>query len=189
MQTQGQNQPLYLQAEIVDVDDAPSPEESGVYDQQQVQEVITETDSYITLLRGIAQGAVLSGFQVTSTQSLYLAGCTGLFPAVIAGLPVGASLAATLCYLRFENSIVPTITNRQKFALSITRTAILAASSYKLTGDARQMEAIARESFGIFTAQLREYEGIKQPESSNFGLIMSLTAVLAVGLALFLKKK
>ncbi|UKP01360.1 hypothetical protein [Nostoc sp. UHCC 0870] len=102
MLTNNQKQtPIYFDAEIVD--ERTQHIDGEQYDAEQVQQAIAETDSSITIIQGISQGAFLAGLQITSTQYLYLAGSVGLFPAVIAGLPVGASLAATLCYLRFSS--------------------------------------------------------------------------------------
>ncbi|MBD2415732.1 hypothetical protein FACHB389_25690 [Nostoc calcicola FACHB-389] len=188
MLTKNQNQtPIYFDAEIVD--ERTQHIQGEQYDNQQVQEQIAQTDGGVTVLRGIAQGAVLVGFQVTSTQSLYLAGSVGLFPAVVAGLPVGLSVAATLCYLRFENSVIPTITDRQKFGLGVTRTLMLAASSWKLTTDAQQMDFVARSSFIGVTQQVKQYEGIESPKQTNFPLILGFTAVVAVILAFYWRKR
>jgi hypothetical protein len=188
MLTKNQNQtPIYFNAEIVD--ERTQHIDGEQYDSELVQEHIAQTDSGVTVLRGIAQGAVLAGFQVTSTQSLYLAGCVGLFPAVVAGLPVGLSVAGALCYLRFENSFIPTISNRQKFGLGVTRTIMLAASSWKLTADAQQMNSIARNSFSGVTQQVKQYEGIQQPQQDHFPLILSFTAVIAVIFALYCRKR
>ncbi|WP_414756151.1 hypothetical protein [Anabaena sp. CCY 9910] len=187
MLTKNEKTPIYFNAEIVD--DSSTSLTGDEYDSQHIQQAIASTDSSITIFRGIAQGAVLAGFQLISTQSLYLAGCVGLFPAVVAGLPVGASVAATLCYLRFENSLIPKITNRQKLAIGVTRTAMLAASSYKLTGDAQQMDSIARGSFQVFTQQVREFEGIEQPSQNHFGFLLGFWVCAALALFLFLRKK
>jgi hypothetical protein len=188
MLTKNQNPtPIYFDAEIVD--ERTQHIEGEQYDSELVQEKITETDGGVTVLRGLAQGAVLAGFQVTSTQSLYLAGCVGLFPAVVAGLPVGLSVAEALCYLRFENSFIPIITNRQKFGLGVTRTLMLAASSWKLTADAQQMNSIARNSFLGVTQQVKQYEGIQQPQQDHFPLILGFTAVIAVIFALYCRRK
>lgn len=187
MLTKNQKTPIYFDAEIVD--DSPTSVTGDEYDSEQVQQAIAEIDSSITIFRGIAQGAVLAGFQLTSTQSLYLAGSVGLFPAVIAGLPVGASFAATLCYLRFENSLIPKITNHQKLAIGVTRTAMLAASSWKLIGDAQQMDFVARGSFQVFTQQVREFEGIQQPSQNHFGFLLGFSVCAAITLYLFLRKK
>jgi hypothetical protein len=187
MLTNNQKTPIYFDAEIVD--ESKDAFETQQYDSEQVQEIIALTDSSVTVLRGIAAGAALAGFQVTSTQSLYIVGCVGLFPAVVAGLPVGASFAGTLCYLRFENSLIPKVTNRQKFAIGVTRTAMLMASSWKLTGDAQNMDSIARGSFSVFTQQVREFEGIQQPSKDNFGLLLGFSVFAAIALLLFLRKK
>lgn len=188
MLTDKQNQtPIYFDAEIVD--EGRDTGDGQHYDSQQVQQAIAETDSSITIVRGIAQGTVLAGFQLTSTQSLYLAGGVGLFPAVIAGLPVGASLAATLCYLRFENSLIPKVTDRQKLAIGVTRTVMLAASSGKLIGDAQQMDSVARGSFQVFTQQVKEFEGMKQPTQSHFGWLLGFSVCAAIALFFFLRKK
>ncbi|MBD2358944.1 hypothetical protein H6G41_30835 [Tolypothrix sp. FACHB-123] len=187
MLTNNQKTPIYFDAELVD--DSKEIVDKEQYDSEQVQEAIAETDSSITVIRGIAQSAVMAGFQVVSTQSLYLAGSVGLFPAVVAGLPVGASFAGTLCYLRFSNSVIPTITNRQKFAIGVTRTAMLMASSWKLTSDAQNMDSIARGSFSVFTQQVREFEGIRQPSKDNFGLLLGFSVFAAIALLLFLRKK
>jgi hypothetical protein len=187
MLTNNQKTPIYFDAELVD--ESKEIVDKEQYDSFQVQEAIAETDGSITVLRGIAQSAVLAGFQVTSTQSLYIAGCVGLFPAVVAGLPVGASFAGTLCYLRFENSLIPKITNRQKFAIGVTRTVMLMASSWKLTSDARNMDSIARGSFQVITQQVREFEGRKQPSKDNFGFLLGLSVFAAIALFLFLRKK
>ncbi|WP_263420109.1 hypothetical protein [Tolypothrix sp. PCC 7601] len=113
MLTNNQKQtPIYFDAEIVDL--GVQSVDGEQYDSELLQQAISETDSSITIIQGIAQGAFLAGLQITSTQYLYLAGSVGLFPIVIAGLPVGASLAATLCYLRFHNSIIPQMSDRQK---------------------------------------------------------------------------
>jgi hypothetical protein len=189
MLTKNQNPtPIYFDAEIVD-NECTQHIDAYQYDSEQVQEHIAQTDSGVTVLRGIAQGAVLAGFQVTSTQSLYLAGCVGLFPAVVAGLPVGLSVAGALCYLRFENSFIPTISDRQKFGLGVTRTLMLAASSWKLTADARHMDSIARNSFYSVTQQVKQYEGIQQPQQDYFPLILGFTAVIAVIFALYCRRK
>jgi len=166
MLTKNEKTPIYFNAEIVD--ESPTSLTGDEYDSQLLQQAIASTDSSITIFRGIAQGAVLAGFQLVSTQSLYLAGCVGLFPAVVAGLPVGASVAATLCYLR---------------------TAMLAASSYKLTWDAQQMDSIARGSFQVFTQQVREFEGIEQPSQNHFGFLLGFWVCAALALFLFLRKK
>jgi hypothetical protein len=189
MLTKNQKQPpVYFDAEIVD--ERTQHIEGEQYDSELVQEQIAQTDGGVTVLRGIAQGAVLAGFQVASTQSLYVAGCVGLFPAVVAGLPVGLSVAGSLCYLRFENSFIPTISDRQKFGLGVTRTLMLAASSWKLTADAQQMDSIARSvSFIGVTQLLKQYEGIESPKQTNFPLILSLAAVVAVIFAFCCRKK
>jgi hypothetical protein len=196
MLTKNQNPtPIYFDAEIVD--ERTQHIEGEQYDSELVQEQIAQMDGGVTVLRGIAQGAVLAGFQVTSTQSLYLAGCVGLFPAVIAGLPVGLSVAGALCYLRFENSFIPTISDgvpptvgdRQKFSLGVTRTFMLAASSWKLTADAQQMDSIARNSFKGVTQQVKQYEGIQEPIQDHFPLILGFTAVIAVIFALYCRKR
>ncbi|MEJ1930386.1 hypothetical protein WDZ92_08890 [Nostoc sp. NIES-2111] len=188
MLTKNQNPtPIYFDAEIVD--ERTQHIEGEQYDAELLQQAITETDGGVTVIRGIAQGAVLAGFQVASTQSLYLAGCVGLFPAIVAGLPVGLSVAGALCYLRFENSFIPTITNRQKFGLGVTRTVMLAASSWKLTADAQQMNSIARNSFSGVTQQVKQYEGIREPIQDHFPLILGFTAVVAVILFFSIRKK
>jgi hypothetical protein len=188
MLTKNQNPtPIIFDAEIVD--ERTQHIEGEQYDAEQVQEHIAQTDGGVTVIRGIAQGAVLAGFQVTSTQSLYLAGCVGLFPAVVAGLPVGLSVAGALCYLRFENSFIPTISDRQKFGLGVTRTVMLAASSWKLTDDAQQMNSIARNSFSGVTQQVKQYEGIREPQQDHFPLILGFTAVIAVIFALYCRKR
>ncbi|HEY9711587.1 MAG TPA: hypothetical protein V6D48_25485 [Oculatellaceae cyanobacterium] len=197
MLTKNQKQPpVYFDAEIVD-NECTQHIDGEQYDSELVQEQITETDSGVTVLRGIAQGAVLAGFQVASTQSLYLAGCVGLFPAIVAGLPVGLSVAGALCYLRFENSFIPTISDgvpptvgdRKKFGLGVTRTLMLAASSWKLTADAQQMNSIARNSFSAVTQQVKQYEGIQEPQQDHFSLILGFTAVIAVIFALLCRKR
>lgn len=188
MFTKNQKQtPIYFDAEIVD--EAYTVVDSEQYDSEQVHQEIAQTDGSITAFRGIAQGAVLAGFQVATTQSLYCLGCVGLFPAVVALLPVGGSIAATLCYLRFEGSAIPKITNRQKFAIGVTRTVMLAASSWKLIGDAQDMDSIARGSFPVVTQQIRKYEGIRSPQETNYTFILGLTAVLAVILAFCCRKR
>ena len=188
MLTKNQNPtPIYFDAEIVD--ERTQHIEGEQYDSEQVQSEIAQTDGGVTVLRGIAQGSFLAGFQVTSTQSLYLVGSVGLFPAVVAGLPVGLSVAATLCYLRFENSFIPTISDRQKFGLGVTRTLMLAASSWKLTTDAQQMDSVARSSFLGVTQQVKQYEGIESPKQTNFSLILGFTAVVAVILAFYCRKR
>jgi Flp pilus assembly protein TadB len=188
MLTNNQKQtPIYFDAEIVD--ESIQPVEAEQYDSEQVQQAISETDSSITIIQGIAQGAFLAGLQITSTQYLYLAGSIGLFPAVIAGLPVGASLAATLCYLRFHNSIIPQISDRQKFGIGVIRSATLAASSWKLTGDAQDMDKIARNSFSTVTEQVKTYEGIEKPKETNYGLFLGLAAVVSVVLYFYWRKK
>ncbi|MBW4566109.1 MAG: hypothetical protein KME32_34570 [Mojavia pulchra JT2-VF2] len=188
MLTKNQNQsPIYFDAEIVDESrEIIDPQQ---YDSEKVQSEIAQTDGGVTVLRGIAQGAVLVGFQVTSTQSLYLALSVGLFPAVVAGLPVGLSVAATLCYLRFDNSVIPQIADRQKFGLGVTRTLMLATSSWKLTTDAQQMDFVARSSFLGVTQQVKQYEGIESPKQTNFPIILGFTAVVAVILAFYCRKK
>jgi len=189
MLTKNQKQPsIIFDAEIVD-NECTQHIEGEQYDSQQVQEHIAQTDSGVTVIRGIAQGAVLAGFQVVSTQSLYLAGCVGLFPAVVAGLPVGLSVAGALCYLRFENSFIPTISDRKKFGLGVTRTLMLAASSWKLISDAQQMDSIARNSFLVVTQQVKQYEGIQEPQQDHFPLILGFTAVIAVIFALYCRKR
>jgi hypothetical protein len=187
MLTKNQNAPIYFDAEIVD--DSPISVIGDEYDNEQVQQAIAETDGCITVFRGIASSTVLCGFQLTSTQSLYLAGSVGLFPAVVAGLPVGASFAATLCYLRFENGLIPKVTNQQKLAIGVTRTVMLAASSGKLTGDAQQMDNIARGSFQVFTQQVREFEGIQPPSKNHFGWLLGFSVCAAIALFLFLRKR
>jgi hypothetical protein len=189
MLTKNQKQPsIIFDAEIVD-NECTQHIDGEQYDAEQVQEHIAQTDSGVTVIRGIGQGAVLAGFQVASTQSLYLAGCVGLFPAVVAGLPVGLSVAEALCYLRFENSFIPIISDRQKFGLGLTRTLMLAASSWKLTADARQMDSSARNSFYSVTQQVKQYEGIPEPIQDHFPLILGFTAVIAVIFALFCRKR
>ncbi|UYD31096.1 hypothetical protein HGR01_40155 (plasmid) [Tolypothrix sp. PCC 7712] len=187
MLTNHQKTPVYFDAEIVDENIQPVDGEQ--YDSEQVQQAIAETDSSITITQGIAQGAFLAGLQITSTQYLYLAGSVGLFPAVIAGLPVGASLAATLCYLRFHHSIIPQISDRQKFGIGVIRSATLAASSWKLTGDAQDMDTIARNSFSTVTEQVKVYEGIEKPKETNYGLFLGLAAVVSVLLYFYWRKK
>ncbi|HIK08041.1 MAG TPA: hypothetical protein IGS40_25705 [Trichormus sp. M33_DOE_039] len=187
MLTNNQKTPIYFDAEIVDF--GIQPVDGEQYDSEQVQQAISETDSSITIIQGIAQGAFLAGLQITSTQYLYLAGSVGLFPAVIAGLPVGASLAATLCYLRFHNSIIPQISDRQKFGIGVIRSATLAASSWKLTGDAQDMDTIARNSFFTVTEQVKVYEGIEKPKETNYGLILGLAAVVSIFLSFYWRKK
>ncbi len=188
MFTKNQKQtPIYFDAEIVD--DASTVVDSEQYDTEQVHQAIAQTDGSITVLRGIAQGAALAGFQVATTQSLYILGCVGLFPAVVALFPVGGSIAATLCYLRFEGSVIPKIANRQKFAIGVTRTVMLAASSWKLIGDAQDMDSIARGSFPIVTQQIRKYEGVPSPQETNYTFTLGLTAVIAILIFLFVRKK
>ncbi|WP_138505494.1 hypothetical protein [Nostoc sp. PA-18-2419] len=188
MLIKNQNQsPIYFDAEIVD--ERTQHIQGEQYDSEQVQSEIAQTDGGVAVLRGIAQGSFLAGFQVASTQSLYLAGSVGLFPAVVAGLPVGLSVAATLCYLRFENSVIPQIADRQKFGLGVTRTLMLAASSWKLTTDAQQMDFVARSSFSGVTQQVKQYEGIQKPQQDHFPLILSFTAVIAVIFALYCRKR
>ncbi|MBW4565836.1 MAG: hypothetical protein KME32_33090 [Mojavia pulchra JT2-VF2] len=188
MLTKNQNQsPIYFDAEIVD--ERTQHINGEQYDSEKVQEQIAQTDGGVAVLRGIAQGSFLVGFQVTSTQSLYLALSVGLFPAVVAGLPVGLSVAATLCYLRFENSVIPQIADRQKFGLGVTRTLMLAASSWKLTTDAQQMDFVARSSFIGVTQQVKQYEGIESPKQTNFPFILGFTAVVAVILAFYWRKR
>ncbi|MDZ8083397.1 MAG: hypothetical protein RMX35_30575 [Nostoc sp. DcaGUA01] len=188
MLTKNQNQsPIYFDAEIVD--ERTQHIEGEQYDSELLQSAIAQTDGSVTVLRGIAQGSFLAGFQVASTQSLYLAGSVGLFPAVVAGLPVGLSVAGALCYLRFENSFIPTITDRQKFGLGVTRTLMLAASSWKLTTDAQQMDFVARSSFLGVTQQVKQYEGIREPKQTNFPIILGFTTVVAVILAFCCRKK
>ncbi|MBD2683148.1 MULTISPECIES: hypothetical protein [Nostoc] len=188
MLTKNQNQsPIYFDAEIVD--ERTQHIQGEQYDSELVQEQIAQTDGGVTVIRGIAQGAVLAGFQVASTQSLYLAGCVGLFPAVVAGLPVGLSVAGSLCYLRFENSFIPTISDRALFGLGVTRTLMLAASSWKLTSDAQQMNSIARNSFSGVTQQVKQYEGIQKPQQDHFPLILGFTAVVAVIVTFCCRKK
>ncbi|WP_066376121.1 hypothetical protein [Anabaena sp. CA = ATCC 33047] len=197
MLTKNQKQPsIIFDAEIVD-NECTQHIDGVKYDSEQVQEHIAQTDGGVTVIRGIAQGAVLAGFQVASTQSLYLAGCVGLFPAVVAGLPVGLSVAGALCYLRFENSIFPTISDgvpptvgdRKKFGLGVTRTLMLTASSWKLTADAQQMDSIARNSFYSVTQQVKQYEGIQEPIQDHFPFILGFTAVIAVIFALYCRKR
>jgi hypothetical protein len=107
----------------------------------------------------------------------------------VAGLPVGLSVAGALCYLRFENSFIPTISDRKKFGLGVTRTLMLAASSWKLTSDAQQMDSIARNSFLSVTQQVKQYEGIQEPQQDHFPFILGFTAVIAVIFALYCRKK
>lgn len=187
MLTNNQKTPIYFDAEIVD--ESIQPVDGAGYDSEQVQQAISETDSSITIIQGIAQGALLASFQITSTQYLYLAGSVGLFPAVIAGLPVGASLAATLCYLRFHNSIIPQISDRQKFGIGVIRSATLAASSWKLTGDAQDMDKIARNSFSTVTEQVKTSLGIEKPKETNYGLFLGLAAVVSVLISFYWRKK
>ncbi|WP_066423310.1 hypothetical protein [Anabaena sp. 4-3] len=187
MLTNNQKTPIYFDAEIVG--DNPQTVDSEQYDALQVQEHIAETDSSITIIRGIAQGTFLAGFQITSTQYLYFAGSVGMFPAVIAGLPVGASLAATLCYLRFNGSIIPEVSDRKKLAIGVTRTLVLGASSWKLIGDAQEMDSIARRSFSVVTEQVKTYERIQKPKESDYGLILGLVVVVSVLVFFCLRKK
>jgi hypothetical protein len=179
--------PIYFDAEIVD--ESIQPVDGAGYDSDLLQQAISETDSSITIIQGIAQGAFLAGLQITSTQYLYLAGSVGLFPIVIAGLPVGASLAATLCYLRFHNSIIPQISDRQKFGIGVIRSATLAASSWKLTGDAQDMDKIARKSFYTVTEQVKASLGIEKPKETNYGVFLGLAAVVSVVLCFYWRKK
>ncbi|MBD2453214.1 hypothetical protein H6G80_03880 [Nostoc sp. FACHB-87] len=188
MLTNNQKQtPIYFDAEIVD--ETIHPVDGAEYDSNQVQQVISEIDNNITLIQGIAQGAFLAGFQITSTQYLYLAGSVGFFPAVIAGLPVGASFAATLCFLRFHNSIIPQISDRQRFGVGVTRSLMLSASSWKLTADAKSMDSIARQSFYTVSEQVKTYEGIQEPKQGNYGVFLAVAIAVSVVIFFYLRKK
>ncbi|ALF52801.1 hypothetical protein ACX27_07900 [Nostoc piscinale CENA21] len=188
MLTNNQKQtPIFFDAEIID--ESIQTVDGEQYDSEQIQQAISETDSSIAIIQGIAQGAFLAGFQITSTQYLYLAGSVGLFPAVIAGLPVGVSFAATLCYLRFNNSIIPQISDRQKFGIGVTRSLMLSASSWKLTADSKSMDSIARKSFYTVSEQVKTYEGIQEPKQGNYGLFLMFAVAASVVIFFYLRKK
>jgi hypothetical protein len=185
MQVKDQN-PFYVTAEIVD--EQPKTQTGIDYDFQQVEENIKSVDGQTGLFKSICQGAVLAGSQMIATQYLYQIGIVGMFPAFVAAVPVGASLSATLTQLRFSNSVIPTINDPRKFAQGLSRTSILFTSSLKLTGDANEMDRIARESFTTYTAQKERYEGVK-PQGSNFGVYLVAGVLLLSGIVAFFKNK
>lgn len=157
------------------------------YDSQQVQKHIEHSDAWLETGVGIAQGTILAGFQMASVQSLYSIGAVGMFPMVVASLPVSLAFGVALNTITIDNGF--SISDIGKFGAGLSRCGILIASSFKLHFDNQRVDKIASEGVKIIEKQVYNYEGKKLPENNNDLLFILVAAAVGIGAAIFFRRR
>ena len=157
------------------------------YDSEQVQKAIEQADATIQTGIGLAQGLFLAGVQSVSVQSLYAIGTVGMFPAVVASIPVAIAFGVSLNTVTIDNGL--SISDIGKFSAGLARCGILALSSWKLHADNAKADAVAKVGIDTIETQLRTYE--KRPEKPGFsdGWVMLAALVVGVGVAAVVKNR
>ena len=162
------------------------PEDSGdpylfeKYDSQQVQNRIEQSDATIQTGIGLAQGLFLAGVQSVSVQSLYAMGSVGMFPVIVASIPVSLAFGVALNTITIDNGF--SISDIGKFGAGLSRCGILILSTWKLHADNEKANAVAKTGISTIKADLDLYEKRSEKPQSYDGWLM--LAALAVGIAI-----
>ena len=163
------------------LEDAGDPYQFENYDAGQVQKAIEQTDATIQTGIGLAQGLFLAGVQSVSVQSLYALGTVGMFPAVVASIPVSIALGVAINTITIDNGF--SISDVGKFSAGLSRCGILALSSWKLHADNSKADSVAKLGISTIKIQLDTYE--KRPEKPCFVWdSWMMLAALGVGVAI-----
>jgi hypothetical protein len=144
------------------------------YDSQQVQSRIEQSDATLQTGVGLAQGLLLAGVQSVSVQSLYAMGVVGMFPVVVASIPVSLAFGVAL------NTV--TIDNGFSISAGLSRCGILILSTWKLHSDNERVNEVASQGISTIEYQLRTYEKRPEKPGTNDGWLM--LAALAVGITI-----
>ena len=157
------------------------------YDSQQVQNRIEQSDIAIQTRLGLAQGAGLVGFQLVSVQSLYALGVVGMFPVVVASIPVSLAFGVALNTITIDNGL--SISDLGKFGAGLSRCGVLIFSTWKLHSDNEKVNAIAKEGISTIKAGLDLYEKRQEKPGANDGWLMLAALAVGVVVAAFIKNR
>lgn len=150
------------------------------YDSEQVQDRIEQSDATLQTGIGLAQGLLLAGVQSVSVQSLYAMGVVGMFPVVVASIPVSLAFGVALNTVTIDNGF--SISDLGKFGAGLSRCGILILSTWKLHADNEKVNEVAKTGISAIEYQLRTYEKRPEKPGANDGWVM--LAALAVGIAI-----
>lgn len=157
------------------------------YDSQQVQNRIEQTDATIQTGIGLAQGLFLAGVQSVSVQSLYAAGTVGMFPVVVASIPVALAFGVALNTITIDNGF--SISDIGKFGAGLSRCGILILSTWKLHSDNERVNEVAKKGINTIQEQLRTYEKRLEKPGSSDGWLMLAALVVGVAIAAVIKNR
>ena len=171
----------------------PQPEDNGdpylyeKYDSQQVQSRIEQSDATLQTGVGLAQGLLLAGVQSVSVQSLYAMGVVGMFPVVVASIPVSLAFGVALNTITIDNGF--SISDLGKFGAGLSRCGILVLSTWKLHSDNEKVNEVAKTGISTIEYQLRTYEKRPEKPGTNDGWVMLVALGVGIAIAAMIKNR